>query len=79
MGEQALVPFGCQGSMPRAADERALVCLGQSCFSTPQAGFNVCHCIEEFYLRRILPLGCRDKYAYECPRMANPSYEPSTF
>jgi hypothetical protein len=42
-----------------------------------QAGLEVCHCIEEFYLRRIRPLGCRKKLAFKCPRMADPHREPS--
>jgi hypothetical protein len=29
-----------------------------------------CHCTEEFTLRWIRPLGCQDKLAYECPRLA---------
>jgi hypothetical protein len=32
-----------------------------------QAGLEVCHCVEEFYLRRIRPLGRRKKLAFECP------------
>jgi hypothetical protein len=37
----------------------------------------VCHCIEEFHLQRIHPLGRRDKCAYECPWMADPNREPT--
>jgi hypothetical protein len=42
-----------------------------------QAGLEVCHCIEEFYVRRIHPLDRWKILAFECPRMANPYREPS--
>jgi hypothetical protein len=42
-----------------------------------QAGLEACHCVKEFYLRRIRPLGRRKKLAFECPRMADPYHEPS--
>jgi hypothetical protein len=32
-----------------------------------QAGLEACHYVEEFYLRRIRPLGRRKKLAFECP------------
>jgi hypothetical protein len=35
-----------------------------------QAGLRVCHCAKEFTLWRIHPLGCQEKLAYECPRIA---------
>jgi hypothetical protein len=41
-----------------------------------QAGLEAWHCIEEFYLRRIHPLGRRKKQVFECPRMADPHHEP---
>jgi hypothetical protein len=41
-----------------------------------QAGLEVCHCVEEFYVRRIRLLGHRKILASECPRMANPYREP---
>jgi hypothetical protein len=37
-----------------------------------QAGLEVCHCVKEFYVRRIRPLGRRKLLAFECPRMTNP-------
>jgi hypothetical protein len=37
------------------------------------AGLRVCHCTEEFTLWQIRPLGHREKIAYECPRLADPS------
>jgi hypothetical protein len=42
-----------------------------------QASLKACHCIEEFYLRWIRPLGRRKKLAFECPRMVDPYREPS--
>jgi hypothetical protein len=42
-----------------------------------QAGLEVCHCVEEFYLRRFHPLGHRKKLTFECSRMADPYREPS--
>jgi hypothetical protein len=41
-----------------------------------QAGLEVCHCVKEFYLRWIHPLGRQKKLAFECPRMADPYCEP---
>jgi hypothetical protein len=32
-----------------------------------QAGLKACHCVKEFYLQRIHPLGCQKKLAFECP------------
>jgi hypothetical protein len=32
-----------------------------------QAGLEACHCVEEFYLWWIRPLGRRKKLAFECP------------
>jgi hypothetical protein len=42
-----------------------------------QAGLEVCHYVEEFYLQRIHPLGHRKILAFECPRMADPYRDPS--
>jgi hypothetical protein len=41
-----------------------------------QAGLEACHCIEEFFLRRIRPLGRRKTLAFESPRLADPSRDP---
>jgi hypothetical protein len=41
-----------------------------------QVGLEVCHCVEEFYLRRIRPLDRRKTLAFECPRLADPSRDP---
>jgi hypothetical protein len=40
------------------------------------AGLEACHCVEEFYLRRIRPLGRRKTLAFESPRLADPSRDP---
>jgi hypothetical protein len=42
-----------------------------------KAGLKACHCIEEFHLQWIHPLGHRDKYAYECPWIVDPNPEPA--
>jgi hypothetical protein len=42
-----------------------------------QVSLEACHCIEEFYLRWIRPLGRRKKLVFECPRMADPYREHS--
>jgi hypothetical protein len=42
-----------------------------------QADVEACHCVEEFYLRRIHPISRRKKLAFECSRMADPYREPS--
>jgi hypothetical protein len=36
-------------------------------------GLRACHCTEEFAHRWIHPLGCWEKFAYECLRLADPS------
>jgi hypothetical protein len=41
-----------------------------------EAGLKAYHYIKEFHHRWIHPLGRQDKYAYECPRMADPNREP---
>jgi hypothetical protein len=41
-----------------------------------QAGLEVCHCAEEFYLQRIRPLGRQKTLAFESPRLADPSHDP---
>jgi hypothetical protein len=42
-----------------------------------RAGLEACHHVEEFHLRWIHPLTHREKLAYECPRLANPSRYPA--
>jgi hypothetical protein len=42
-----------------------------------QAGLKPCHCVEEFYLWQIRPLGRLKKLMFECPGMADPHREPS--
>jgi hypothetical protein len=42
-----------------------------------QAGLEACHCVAEFHLRWIHPLGHRKTLAFECPQMADPSRDPS--
>jgi hypothetical protein len=42
-----------------------------------QAGLWACHYAKEFTLQRIRPLGRREKLAYRCSRLANPTREPA--
>jgi hypothetical protein len=42
-----------------------------------QASLKACHCVKEFYLRWIRPLGRRKTLAFEYPWMDNPSHDPS--
>jgi hypothetical protein len=42
-----------------------------------QAGLEACHYIEEFHLWRIRPLDRQKILAFECPRMVDPSRDPS--
>jgi hypothetical protein len=39
-------------------------------------GLRTCHYAKEFTLQQIRPLGRREKLAYECPRLADPSRDP---
>jgi hypothetical protein len=48
-------------------------CIAELC----QAGLEVCHYVEEFYVRQICPLGRRKIVAFECPRMVDPYHKPS--
>jgi hypothetical protein len=40
-------------------------------------GLRACHYAEEFTLQRLRPLGRREKLAYECSWLADPSHEPA--
>jgi hypothetical protein len=42
-----------------------------------QVRLKACHCIEEFTLWWIRPLGRREKLAFECPRLGDPNCDPS--
>jgi hypothetical protein len=42
-----------------------------------EAGLKACHCIEEFHLQRIRPLGRREKLTFKCPQLTDPSCEPT--
>jgi hypothetical protein len=44
-----------------------LVALIKHVAELRQAGLEACHCIEEFYLQWIHPLGRWKKLAFECP------------
>jgi hypothetical protein len=41
-------------------------------------GLRTYHCTEEFTHRRIRPIGRREKLAFECPWLADPSHEPAS-
>jgi hypothetical protein len=43
-----------------------LAALNKSDAELRQAGLEACHCIKEFYLQWICPLGHRKKLAFEC-------------
>jgi hypothetical protein len=42
-----------------------------------EAGLKACHYIKEFTLWWIRPLGRREKLAFECPWLADPTHEPT--
>jgi hypothetical protein len=42
-----------------------------------EAGLRACRCVKEFHLRQIHPHGHREKLAFECPRLSDPSREPT--
>jgi hypothetical protein len=42
-----------------------------------EVGLKACHCIEEFHLRRIHPLGCQEKLAFKYPQLSDPSHKPA--
>jgi hypothetical protein len=41
------------------------------------AGLRAYHCTEEFCLHQIHPLGRRERLAYDCPWLADPSRKPA--
>jgi hypothetical protein len=53
-----------------------LAALARRVAELRQAGFEACHCAEEFYLRRIRPLSRRKTLAFESPRLTDPSHDP---
>jgi hypothetical protein len=54
-----------------------LVMLTKRIAELRQAGLEACHYVEEFFIRRIHPLGHRKTLAFECLRMTDPYCEPS--
>jgi hypothetical protein len=54
-----------------------LVALTKRVAELCQVSLEACHCVDDFYVRWIRPLGHRKKLAFECPRMADPYREPS--
>jgi hypothetical protein len=44
-----------------------LAALAKRVAELRQAVLEACHCVEEFYLQWICPLGRRKKLAFECP------------
>jgi hypothetical protein len=44
-----------------------LVTLTKHVTKLCQAGLKACHCVEEFFVRWIRPLGRRKTLAFECP------------
>jgi hypothetical protein len=54
-----------------------LVALTKCIVELHQASLEVCHCIEEFFIRRIHPLGRWKTLTLKCPQMDNPYREPS--
>jgi hypothetical protein len=52
-----------------------LVMLTKRIAELRQAGLEACHYVEEFFVRRIHPLGHRKTLAFECLRM---TYQEST-
>jgi hypothetical protein len=55
-----------------------LAALAKQVTQLCQAGLWACHYAEEFTLRPISPLGHREKLAYECPWLADPTREPAS-
>jgi hypothetical protein len=55
-----------------------LIALIKQVAELHNTGLRACHCTEEFTLWRICPLGYREKLAFECPRLADLSREPTS-
>jgi hypothetical protein len=54
-----------------------LVVLTKRVAELRQTDLKVCHCVEEFFVRWIRPLGRRKTLAFEYPRMVDPYHKPS--
>jgi hypothetical protein len=77
MGKQAVVPPLVDKKRGEPKMTPCLAALVKRVAELLAAGLWVCHCVEEFSLRWIRPLGHQEKLAYNCPRLADPSHEPA--
>jgi nicotinamidase-related amidase len=78
MGEHAVVPpppplIDKKWGEPKMTSRLAI--LVKRVAELYAAGLQACHCVEEFTLRRIRPLGYREKLAYDCLQLIDPSRE----
>jgi hypothetical protein len=72
-----LFPLAIKNKRSKPQMTNRLATLTKRVAELRQAGLKACHYVEEFYLRRICPLGRRKKLAFKCPRMVDPYREPS--
>jgi hypothetical protein len=72
-----LFPLAIKNKRSEPPMTNRLAALTKRVVELRQAGLEACHCVEEFYLQRIRPLGHQKKLAFECPQMADPHSEPS--
>jgi hypothetical protein len=71
-----LFPLAIKNKQSESLMTNRLVALTKRVAELCQAGLKACHCVEEFYLQRIRPLGRGKKLAFECSRLADPHHEP---
>jgi hypothetical protein len=77
MGKQAPVPPIIKDKQNEPLMNSCMSALVKHVAELCKAGLRACHYIEEFHLRRIHPLGHREKLTFECPRLSDPSREPA--
>jgi hypothetical protein len=62
-----LFPLAIKNKRSKPPMTDRLAALTKRVAELRQVGHEACHCIKEFYLRRIHPLGRSKKLAFECP------------
>jgi hypothetical protein len=77
MGEHAVVPplVNKKRGEPKMTSRMAALVKWVAELCT--VGLRACHCVEEFTLRWIRPVGRRERLAYDCLQLADLSCEPA--
>jgi hypothetical protein len=71
-----LFPLAIKNKRDESPMTDRLVALTKHVAELHQAGLEACHCVKEFFVRWIRPLGRWKTLAFECPRMVDSYREP---